>query len=49
VSQNNNFAYHVEERKKLFGLVGYYPTTSQCSALAGSRRIGVKTAKPGVD
>jgi len=46
VLQNNNFAYHVQERKRL----QYLCIIQQpVSALAGSRRIGLKTARPGID
>jgi len=36
-------------KKEKSYLAWYHPTTSQCSALAGSRRIGMKTARLGVD
>jgi len=34
-------------KKEKSYLPWYHPTTSQCTA--GSRRIGMKTARPGVD
>jgi len=42
----NKFAYHVLRKKKAI-----WPGIIQqpVNALAGSRRIGVKTARPGVD
>jgi len=42
VSQNYNFAYHRKKKAICPGII-------QQPANAGSRRIGVKTAKPGVD
>jgi len=43
VSQNYNFAYHLRKKKAI------WPGIIQRPANAGSHRIGVKTAKPGVD
>jgi len=44
MSQNNNFAYHVREKIYLT-----YIIQQPVNALAGSRRIGVKTAMPGAN
>jgi len=41
MSQNNNFAYHVQESKKLSGLVQFHPATSQCR-LTKNRRENCK-------
>jgi len=45
--QNNNFAYHLQERKKLIGLV--LISSNNQSLSAGSPRLGVKTAGPSAD
>jgi len=44
MSQNNNFAYDVREKSCLACII-----QQPVNALAGSRRIGMKTAMPGVD
>jgi len=43
VSQNNNFAYHLRNKKV------NWPDIIQQPVNAASRRIGMKTARPGVD
>jgi len=42
--QYNNFAYHVREKSDLACIIQL-----PVNALAGSRRMGMKTAMPGVD
>jgi len=46
MSINNNFAYHVQDRKKLTGLVS---SSSQSMHYADSRKLGVKTGEPNVN
>jgi len=43
MSQNNNFSYHVLRKKAI------WPGIIQQPVNAGSRRISVKTTRPGVD
>jgi len=46
VSQNNNLACHVEERKKLSSLIS---SNNQSMHLQAHVEYGMKTARPGVD
>jgi len=43
MSQNKNFVYHVKKKKAI------WPGIIQQPGNAGSRRTGMKTARPGVD